>query len=80
MQLARPPRQFGVHVRHKLLRQGGDLWGKCLLLVPWPGRQADRAAGVHRLVACSNDAGNSTFMRVLLKEHAESVARRRSFL
>jgi 5-methylcytosine-specific restriction endonuclease McrA len=30
MQLARPPKQFGVHARHKLLSQGSELWGKYL--------------------------------------------------
>ena len=30
MQLARPPKQFGVHARHRLLSQGSELWGKYL--------------------------------------------------
>jgi 5-methylcytosine-specific restriction endonuclease McrA len=30
MPLARQPKQFGVHARHKLLSQGSELWGKYL--------------------------------------------------
>ena len=30
MPLARQPKQFGLHARHKLLSQGSELWGKYL--------------------------------------------------
>jgi 5-methylcytosine-specific restriction endonuclease McrA len=30
MSLARQPKHFGVHARHKLLSQGSELWGKYL--------------------------------------------------
>jgi 5-methylcytosine-specific restriction endonuclease McrA len=30
MPLAKQPRQFGLHARHKLLSQGSELWGKYL--------------------------------------------------
>ena len=48
MPLARQPKQFGVHARHKLLSQGSELWGKYLFrLMPWFRSSADRAAGFY---------------------------------
>ena len=66
MSLARQPKQFGVHARHKLLSQGSELWGKVpVLLIPRPRSSADRAAGFYpAFVACSNHAGASIFTRL----------------